>query len=622
MYKFKNKRLLLAGLGLLSLSTVVGSVALSSCTSSSTTPYAPYTALVMNNTTSNGDSTSTSSVTYRYQTSNKTVSYYNTGSLFGTDNQNKYLTLTNVKDYYYAQSKLLTESVLTESNWSTLKSLYGESSSSVELSSYTTRPNFFYGAAPTSTLVSIAKIYNQMSVMSSVFQYAATLSNTLLSYLVADSIGPLFNTSIQDLIGLSTQLGSNEQAKELLAGNAFTFGVGNNIYQLWPTGIEADITFPDEMNTSNSNAGSTLMTAENTQANDINAPYNIATYNSSNSSTSLPTISSQKVKVTNIKITYQWYKTGRTGGSYITDINLVNSATTADQKAVLAKMGLTIDDTSDTGYVGSLAYSLPISDLTFDVIPETYSYQDPFYAGLYNTVTTGLWNVKTPMTLSTSNSVTFTELYPNEMKITIGNSTSVNWKGIVSVSSMSQLKNSLPSTLYESISSKKLSTLPYYQTNLSYTNNTDVVPYAITSTSLNINAYNFKQALSLFSDPFNKSSSTLYYNQPVYNNINNLTKQNYLNLWALGYLASKGDTNVDILSDSEYKSMKSQLNFSNNQTSVPSDLLTNSYYTSGKTAFFNLIKLSETTESKGYQFTSTSIISPSSFLAIFEKKEN
>lgn len=613
MYKFKNKRILLAGLGLLSLSTVVGSVALSSCTSSSTTPYAPYTAIKMN-VTSGSNKTA---LTYRYQTSNKTISYYNTdSSLFGSSNQNKYLTLTNVKDYYYEQNKTLVQNILTDANWSTLKSLYGESDSTVQLANYKTRPNFFYGAAPTSALVNIANIYNQMSVTSSIFQYVANLSNTLLSYLVADSIGPLFNSSITDLIGLANQLGTNQNAKELLAGNAFTFGLGGNIYQLWPTGIEADVNFPDELNSGNANVGSTLMTSANTKANDINAPYNIATYNSSNSSTNLPKITANKVTVSNIKITYQWYKTGRVGGSYITSVDPVNAATTANQKSVLAKMGIT------DGNVGSLAYSLPISDMTFDVIPETYSYQDPFYSGFYDTVTTGLWNVKTPLTLKTSNNVTYTETYPTAMATTISDSSSVRWKGIITVSSVSSLKNYLPESVYSTISSKTLSTLPYYQANLSYTNDTDVVPYAITDSAVALNQYNLNQALNLFSDPFNKLSSTIYYNQPVYNNINNLTKQNFLNLWALGYLTANNSTNVDIKNNSEYKAMKSQLNFSSSNSSVPESLLSNTYYTSGKNAFFNLIKLNGTTSSSGYQFTSNSITSPTSFLAIFDKKEN
>lgn len=613
MYKFKNKRLLLAGLGILSLSTVVGSIALSSCTSSSTTPYAPYTAIKMNIT--NGTSTTTS--TYRYQTSSKTVSYYNTdSSLFGSSNQNKYLTLANIKDYYYEQSKTLTQNVLTDANWSTLKALYGESSSTVELANYKTVPNFFYGAAPSTALVNIAKIYNQMSITSSIFQYAASLSNTLLSYLVADSIGPLFNNSITDLIGLGNQLSTNENAKELLAGNAFTFGIGGNIYQLWPTGIEADINFPDELNSGNANVGSTLMTAENTKANDINAPYNIATYNSSNSSTNLPKITASKVTVSNVKITYQWYKTGRVGGSYIDSVNPVNSATTKDQKAVLAKMGISDGD------VGSLAYSLPMSNMTFDIIPETYSYQDPFYSGFYNTVTTGLWNVKTPLTLKTSNTVTFTEIYPTAMATSISDTQNIRWRGIITVSSISSLKNYLPESVYSEVSTKKLSTLPYYQPNLSYTNDTDVLPYATTDSGVTLNQYNLNQAISLFSDPFNKSSSTIYYNQPVYNNVNNLTKQNYLNLWSLGYLIANNSTNVDIKNNSDYKAIKTQLNFSSSNTAVPDSLLTNSYYTSGKDAFFNLIKLSSTTSSRGYQFTSNSIVTPNSFLAIFDKKEN
>lgn len=612
MHKFKNKRLLLASFGLLSFSTIVGSVALSSCTSSSTTPYAPYTAIKMNITS--GGNTTTS--TYRYQTSNKTISYYNTDdSLFGSSNQNKYLTLSNIKDYYYGQNKTLVQNILTDANWSTLKSLYGESSSTVELSSYKTRPDFFYGAAPTSSIINIAKIYNQMSISSSIFQYLGSLSNTLLSYLVADSIGSLFNNDIKDLIGLNSQLGDNQIAKELLAGNAFTFGIGGNIYQLWPTGIEADINFPDELNSSNANVNNTLMTASNTKTNDINAPYNIANYNSSNSQTNLPKITANKVIVSNIKITYQWYQTSRVGGSYIDSFTSVNNATTSDQKAVLKKMGI------ESGNVNSLAYSLPISNMTFDIIPETYSYQDPFYSGFYDTVFTGLWNVKTPLTLKTNNTIDFTELYPSAMATSISDSQNVRWRGIITTSSINSLKNYLPESVYKDVSSKKLSNLPYYQNNLSYTNDINVLPYASSDSNVMLNQYNLNQLLNLFSDPFNKLSSTIYYNQPVYNNVNNLTKQNYLNIWTLGYLIANNSTNIDIKNDSEYKNIKSQLNFSSNDSNISSSLMNNQYYTSGKSAFFNLIKLGSTISSKGYQFSSNSITT-TNFLTFFNKKEN
>jgi len=91
-------------------------------------------------------------------------------------------------------------------------------------------------------------------------------------------------------------------------------------------------------------------------------------------------------------------------------------------------------------------------------------------------------------------------------------------------------ENNLPSGVYDAIRDKNLNTLPYYQPNLAYAIDSSVVPYQVNSNGVNLSPYNTTQLLNIFKDPFNKKTSTLYYNQPVYNNVNNLNKQTYLNI--------------------------------------------------------------------------------------------
>ena len=604
MFKTKKSKLTLLAMGLVLSTSVIGSIALSSCTSSSTNPYGPYTKLdlVINGTITN---------TFRYQTSNTELSYYNTSSDFGTQNQNRYLSKNTIKSHYYELAKTRVKDSLNATNWTAIKNLYGASASNVTLDSYqasnsykNNQPSFFYGTTPTSQMINVANIYNKLNIMGSIFQYASNLSNELLTYLACDGIGALSDSKITDIADLTNNINNsgtttrNQFALQLLAGNGISFGVGNDIYQLWPSGFSASINAVNPITNPNQNVDGAVMEANKTQLGDINAPYNLANYSSSNSDTNKPKTSSYKINVSNLKITYQWYKTDRSGGNYVDSFNLVNSATTSDQKSGLSKLGI------DSGQVNSLAYTLPISDLQFDLVPETYSYQDPFYSGIYDTVTTGLYDVKAPMLLNSNNKIDYANnTYPNGMKTTIGTSTTVNWRGIVATSKNNLNENNLPSGVYDTIRDKNLNSLPYYQPNLAYAIDSSVVPYQVNSNGVNLSPYNTTQLLNIFKDPFNKKSSTLYYNQPVYNNVNNLNKQTYLNIWSLGWLVENSTNTKPVNESDAYKNMKSNLD----KSGVTNVLLANKTFTTGKTTLYKLINLANTTNSGGYKFSDNGI---------------
>lgn len=620
MFKTKKIKLALFASGFLLTTTVVGSLVLSSCvSSSSTTPYAPYTALYLS-------SNNSTNYSFRYQTSNNESSYYNTSNYFGSGNQNKYLSKTEIKNYYYSLAKKAVDSSLNSSNWDKIKTLYGATNSSTTVENYKStsnyknnQPVFFYGVAPTTDMVNIANIYNQLNVISSVFQYASSLSNELISYLACDGINNLIDSSSQDITELSSNINiagtnnKNQNALQLIAGQGVSFGVGKSIYQLWPSGFKANITSTNLGNSSNQNANNSngIMDASKTNVGDINAPYNLANYSSSSSATNKPKSDSYKITVSDISITYQWYKTERVGGNYISNISQVNDSLTSDQQAGLKRLGIT------DGKVGSIAYNLPIANMEFDVVPEAYSYQDPFYLGFYDTVSTGLYDVKAPMVLTSANDIDYSNTYPEDMKAKIGNSKSINWRGIVT-SNKNNLENHLPSSVYAIVKDKNLSTLPYYQSNLSYLNNSELAPYSITDSKAKLSAFNVTQLINIFKDPFNKIGASFYYDQPVYNNVNNLNKQVYLNIWALGWLTKNQSNDKNIADVPEYKQMKKTLNFGTN-SSVDQSLISDDTFRTGKEALYSLVNLSSTSASTGYKFNSNGI---SNLLAIDIKKEN
>lgn len=615
MFKLKKKnKNIIIGISTLLLATTIGSVILSSCTSNVSSSYAPYTSL----STTNGTNK------IRFQTNNSESSYFNTSkTLFGEKDQNKYLSKTTIKNFYYETNKKRVEEVLKKTeNWEQIKTLYNfnatEANKGKTFEEYYSKnkPQFFYGVNPTNNILEISKIYNELNILTSIFQYASTLSTRLMTYFSTVSMPIIFDNPNNNPLNPITQLNDSQNiyALESLAAFGLSFGSGSNTYHLWPSGFTADIIVDSNVQFSsneNINSGSEIMNSSKTNVGDINAPFDIANIDATNKTINLP---NYKLNVSNIRMNYQWYKANRTGGNYINTVKEINDNLTNDQKNNLKKIGI------NSGQISSLSYSMPLIDMQFNLTPEYYSYQDPFYPGVYNSVTTGLYNITQPLLYSPvkSSDINFIDnTYPTSLQTKIKNNKSVNWRGIVNVNKINQLdNNNLPSNLFETIKNKKLDTIPYYQKNMIFKSDTKLPPYTLkinssTSAPQYLSSFNVNELLSLFLDPYNKNSLS-YADKIVYNNVNDLAKNNFLSFWILNWIWSNPNNDKKIVDLKEYKELKSALGFKNNNVNInnfykPSNKYSSGYQ-KGLLAFYEIVNFANMQKGSKIEFKENGII--------------
>ena len=571
----KKIKLLISSLGFLSAGIITSSLLLTSCSSSNALPYAPFTALSLSAETADNTESSLSNSNYRLQSKTQEGQFFNTDSTWGNDYSNKWLSVSQIRNLYYSEAQNNTIQFLnTQTNFDSLKSQY--KATTVTTPAFTPndfankiKPVFFYGATPSTKMKSIAKAYNEINIMSSAFQAASNLAHSIIAYLACNGFDNGSNIDKSD--NFSEILNINNKfnttlAKEFLCGFALTFGEGKNVYHLWPSGFSATIS----QSISSSDGA--------------NQPLSIVDYNSK-------TLPSQSITFSNIKITYQWFKANQSGGSYISNISDVNNAMTSNQKETLKKFTSNKNTTPGIDSIQTSAFTLPIGNLTFNLIPEYYSYQDPFYSGLFDNVKTGLYKISAPLNVTNSSKTDYNNNpYPTELAATVGQ-TSVNWRGIVNTNKVTNLSGKIPQTVYDKIKSLDLNTLPYYQSNMNFSASQDKAEYKVATLS-NFNVY---QLLSLFADPYNKTG-TSYKDMPVYNNVNDIEKQNVLNLWAIGWLASNSSNINNIKDVQEYKDFKNQLKFGDDKVSA-NDFTKNSYYQSGLGIIYQIIVTSGITSS-------------------------
>lgn len=611
--KKKNKNIII-GISALLFTTTIGSIILSSCAGNATNSYAPYTSLSLASGTNK----------IRFQTNNNESSYFNTSkTLFEEKNQNKYLSRTTIKNFYYEINKKRVEEVLKKTeNWEQIKNLYNFTPTEINkgktFEEYYSKnkPQFFYGVNPTNNILEISKIYNEINILTNIYQYASTLSTRLMTYFSTISMPLIFENPDNNPLKPITQLKETQNiyALESLAAFGLSFGSGSNTYHLWPSGFTANITTENTVQSpSNENITSSKEIMESTKTNlgDINAPFNIANIDVANKTINLP---SYKLNVSNIKINYQWYKTDRTGGYYIDTVKEINDNLTNDQKNNLKKLGIS------SGKISSLSYSMPLIDMQFNLTPEYYSYQDPFYPGVYNSVTTGLYNITQPLMYSPTklSDINFIDnMYPTSLQTNIKGDKSINWRGIVNVSKIDQLdNNNLPSNLFETIKNKKLDTIPYYQKNMIFKSDTKLPPYtlkinSLTSTPQYLSSFNVNELLSLFLDPYNKNSLS-YADKIVYNNVNDLAKNNFLSFWILNWIWSNPNNDKKIVDLKEYKELKSALGFKNNNVNInnfykPSNKYSSGYQ-KGLLAFYEIVNFANMQKGSKIEFKENGII--------------
>lgn len=600
----KSKKIICGLIGLASIASIAA-ITLTSCTPSNSNPYAPYTAL---------------SVNYgeylRYETSSNMTSYFNTNpTLFGKDNANKYLSSKEIKEYYGQKSQELVETTLKNSdNWVAIKELYGDNSSTSNITKdkyYETlqnqkqeKPYFFYGVSPTKELVEIANIYNSVNIINDIYTSIHHLVNSLLTYAIhvnSQSINDLSFNSVSDF---KDQWYNNISANEFIFAEYCTVGQGNNVYQIWPSGLSFEcVNKPTNSNKNVGASASNVDYAKNTELGDIGSPYPLAQYK--NTKDGIETINNQ-IQLTNIKVNFSWFKTERNGGDYV-NLQTVNDSLTSENVDMLNKMG------SKSGKIQTSSFSLPISNLTFNIIPEIYSYQNPWYSGIYNTVYTGLYNVSPTIINNPTSDIKADSYkqyeYPNSLKTQIGaNNQEINWRGLVNVKNNDpqSLKDFIDTNTWDAIkNAKDLKFIPYYQSNLSLIRKNDAETYAINLDSgSNISFESMYEVNDkLFLDPLNKSDKVSH--SAIFNNVNNLEKFNALNLYGFALLVEQGLT--DITNNTQFNNFKNKLEFGNSKVTAVSVAKNDLTFIKGQEYFNEIIKVKNISNGIDLKFNSNGI---------------
>lgn len=580
--KNKIKYMLLAG-GIISISAILPITLLTSCSSTSN-PYGPYTVITNNGT---GD--------IRYNTKTGNVEFYNTNGLNG-EHVNQWVDLYELKSLYLKKSNENVQKVLADDTLlNTLLDKYKQSDSSAdttpinleEIKKNYNNASFMYGVPTTEDQIKISNIYNYLSILGGIFNAVNSFATNMINYVLNSEFPQIYTNmssteKTSSIFGLAGEIEKNPNklvGKEFVIGKSSSLGSGDSTYQLWPSGFD--------------------VTISNKQKSKINQPYPY--FNPGKDGTVFD--GQVQVNATNITLNYQWYKTSKNGGSYVLASD-VNSNLTKEQKQMLEKCGIT--EITDNGF------KVQISDLAFNVLPESYMYTDPIYSGIIDYVYTGLYNVIPNVEkINVSDKIDDSITYPTYLE-----AESTKWR-VIPPETKNNLysEKSLGKTLYDDIktSLNPLDTrfnnndvvkLPYYSGNNQWSSNeNDYVSYSIANN--NLDSKDMKYVSKLFVNPYYNEDGDRY----VANNKNELPKANYLSLWVLGALLQDNmdPTTISNISNSynELKSINSN-EFSNTKNPILSKY--EATFTAGLTTYYSLIKFGTISQGQAISYNGNQVV--------------
>lgn len=573
--KNKIKYMLLAG-GIISISAVLPITLLTSCSSTSN-PFGPYTVI-----TNNGNND------IRYNTKTGNVEFYNTNDLNG-EYENQWVDLQELKSLYLKLSNENVKKVLADN--SQLNSLlekykqpeWSEDVTPIDIEAIKKNYNsasFMYGVSATAEQEKISNIYNHMSILGGIFNTVNSFATNMINYVLNSEFPQIYTNmsnseKVFSIFGLANKIQSNENGKEFVIGKSSSFGSGDSTYQLWPSGFD--------------------VTISSTQQSKINQPYPY--FQTGKDGT---TFNGQvQVNATNIVLNYQWYKTSKNGGNYVLATD-VNSKLTKEQKQMLEKCG--ISEITDNGF------KVQISDLTFNLLPESYMYTDPIYSGIIDYVYTGLYNVVPNVEkINVSDMVDESITYPTYLEVE-----STKWRVIPSETKNNLYsEKSLGKKLYSDIqtSLKKLDSrfnnndvvkLPYYSGNNQWSSNeNDYVSYSIPGSQLD--SKDMKYVSKLFVNPYYNEDGDRY----VANNKNELPKANYLSLWVLGALSQDIDSTTISNSYNKLKLISSG-EFSKDNNPILGEYQTT--FNQGLSTYYSLIKFETISKGQAISYNENQVV--------------
>lgn len=582
--KNKIKYMLLAG-GIISISAILPITLLTSCSSTSN-PYGPYTVITNNGT---GD--------IRYNTKTGNVEFFNNNNALNGEYENQWVDLYEIKSLYLKLSNENVKKVLADdTQLNTLLDKYKQTDRSADITPIDVEAikknynnaSFMYGVSTTpeqiQIQIQISNIYNYLSILSGIFNAVNSFATNMINYVLNSEFPQIYanissTEKTSSIFGLAAKIEQNPVGKEFVIGKSSSLGSGDSTYQLWPSGFDLNISY--------------------IQNSKINQPYPY--FNPGKDGT--PFGGQVQVNATNITLNYQWYKTSKNGGSYVLASD-VNSKLTKEQKQMLEKCGIT--------EIKNNGFKVQISDLAFNVLPESYMYTDPIYSGIMDYVYTGLYNVVPHVEkINVSDKVDETITYPTYLE-----AESTKWR-VIPPETKNNLysEKSLGRKLYNDIqtSLKTLDTrfnnndvikLPYYSGNNQWSSNeNDYVSYSILNNKLDskdmkLDSKEMKYVSKLFVNPYYNEDGDRY----VANNKNELPKANYLSLWVLGALSHDNMNSTDISNSytdisNSYNELKS---INSSEFSDPKNPILSKYeanFTAGLTTYYSLIKFG--TISKG-----------------------
>ncbi len=570
--KNKIKYMLLAG-GIISISAILPITLLTSCSSTSN-PYGPYTVITNNGT---GD--------IRYNTKTGNVEFYNKDDVLNGEYVNQWVDLYEIKSLYLKLSNENVKKVLADdAQLNTLLGKYKQADWSADITPINLEEikknynsaSFMYGVSTTPEQIKISNIYNYLSILGGIFNAVNSFATNMINYVLNSEFPQIYanmssTEKTSSIFGLAAEIEKNKDGyesvrKEFVIGKSSSLGSGDSTYQLWPSGFDLNISY--------------------TQNSKINQPYPY--FNPGKNGTVFG--GQVPVNATNITLNYQWYKTSKNGGSYVLASD-VNSKLTKEQKQMLEKCGIT--EITNNGF------KVQISDLKFNLLPESYMYTDPIYSGIIDYVYTGLYNVVPNVEkINVSDMIVETITYPTYLE-----AATTKWR-VIPPETKNNLysEKSLGKTLYNDIqtSLNTLDTrfnnndvikLPYYSGNNQWSSNeNDYVSYSIA----NLDSKDMKYVSKMFVNPYYNEDGDRY----VANNKNELPKANYLSLWVLGALSQDpmDSTTISNISNS-YNELKS---INSDEFSDPKNPILSNYeliFNEGLKTYYSLIKFD--TISKG-----------------------
>lgn len=211
------------------------------------------------------------------------------------------------------------------------------------------------GKESTYTIQSVLNDFNVILIANTFYSQISALVKKMITYATISQPFSLSsaNNSPAQVSGWNTQIKTSPIAEELTYALTTGSGEGSNMYALGLSGLNFGVkVIPNDQ------SAWTAQTLDKSGFPLINSPY----------TKDNPVQQSLTVELTNVSLSYSWFKELRNGGYYASNIKDVDNAMTAAQKEHL-KTALGYDQYKN------LTYTVPLGDFVFNANPLSTTYK-------------------------------------------------------------------------------------------------------------------------------------------------------------------------------------------------------------------------------------------------------